>query len=232
MMLPFVVKLCSVVRQSAAYAHETLLAILAPPMCVRCNVALDRESVFCMHCLMRLQKVASYLLPITKNYAITVFAAAAYQDSVQTLICAKLQRRIAAARQLGILIWEQTDIANQQFDYIVPVPLHWRRYLERGYNQADEIARVLSTRSGKPVLHCLERTRATVTQAGLSADARAENVEDAFALKKRYAPVVRNARILLVDDVFTTGSTIHACARALRMKRPASIIAAVAGRVV
>lgn len=231
-MLPFVVKLCSAVRVSAAYLHETLLTILAPPACVRCNVALARESVFCVQCFARLPKVASYALPITKKYAVTVFAAAAYQDSVQTLICAKLQRRIAAARQLGILIWEQTDIQNQQFDYIVPVPLHWRRYLERGYNQADEIARVISKRSGKPVLQCLERIRATVTQAGLSADARAENVEDAFAVKKRYAPLVRNARILMVDDVFTTGSTIYACARALRIKRPVSIIAAVAARVV
>jgi ComF family protein len=232
MMLPFVVKCCHAVRVGAAYLHETMLTILAPPMCVRCNVGLDCESVLCASCLARFPKVASHTLAITKNYAVTVFAASAYQDSVQTLICAKLQRRIAAARQLGILIWEQTDISNQQFDYIVPVPLHWKRYLERGYNQADEIARVISTRSGKPVLNCIERIRATVTQAGLSADARAENVEDAFAIKKRYAPLVRNARILLVDDVFTTGSTIHACARALRMKRPASIIAAVAARVV
>lgn len=180
----------------------------------------------------RLSSVASYDLVITKNYSIVVFAAAAYQDIIQELICAKLQRKIYASRQLGILIWERSDIAVQQFDYIVPVPLHWRRFLERGYNQADEIARVLSQKSGKPVLRCLERVRATPTQAGLSAQARSENVDDAFAVKKRYAPVVRNARILLVDDVLTTGSTMRACVRALRMKRPSAITAAVAGRVV
>jgi ComF family protein len=232
MMLPFAAKVLNAAWRGAAFVHETILAILAPPCCARCRVALACESVFCVVCMVRFNKVTTYDLVITKNYSVAVFAAAAYQDTVQKLICAKLQRKIYAARQLGLLIWERTDIAAQQFDYIVPVPLHWQRYVERGYNQADEIARVLSAKSGKPVLRCLERVRATVTQAGLSADARSENVDDAFAVKKRYALVVRNARVLLVDDVFTTGSTMRACVRALRMKRPVTIVVAVAARVV
>jgi ComF family protein len=232
MMLHCAAKIIFYARSCISTLHEAILAFIAPACCARCKTLLEQESVLCASCTLRVQKVATYSLTITKRYSVTVFAAAAYNDIVQELIHAKLQRKIYAARLLGILIWEQTDLGNQQFDYIVPVPLHWRRYTQRGYNQADEIARALSMRSGKPVLHCLQRVRATVTQAGLSADQRAANVDDAFEVKERYAQLVRNARILLVDDVLTTGSTMRSCVRALRMKRPLSIVAAVAGRVI
>lgn len=232
MMQHFAAKLLNAARTVLSGTHNAILAFIAPAVCARCKTVLDEESVLCASCSVRLQKVASYPLAITKRYTVTVFAAAAYQDIVQELIHAKLHRRLYAARLLGILIWEHTDLATQAFDYIVPVPLHWRRYAQRGYNQADEIARVLSARSGKPVLHCLRRVRSTVTQAGLSAQQRSENVDDAFEVKERYALTVRNARILLVDDVLTTGSTMRSCVRALRMKRPLSITAAVAARVV
>jgi ComF family protein len=232
MMPHFAARILNAARTVFAILHETILAFIAPNVCARCKTMLEHESVLCASCNLRLQKVATHSLVITKQYSVTVFAAAAYNDIVQELIHAKLQRRIYAARLLGILIWEHTDLCNQQFDYIVPVPLHWQRYTQRGYNQADEIARALSARSGKPVLHCLHRVRATVTQAGLSAQERDKNVDDAFEVKERYVSMVRNARILLVDDVLTTGSTMRSCVRALRMKRPLSITAAVAARVV
>lgn len=232
MMLHCAAKIISYARSCIFAIHEAVLAFIAPACCARCKTMLEQESVLCISCTLSLRTVASYPLAVTKRYTVTVFAAAAYDGIVQELIHAKLQRRIYAARLLGILIWEQTDLCNQQFDYIVPVPLHWHRYTQRGYNQADEIARALSTRSGKPVLHCLQRIRATVTQAGLSAHERDKNVDDAFAVKERYAHRVRNARILLVDDVLTTGSTMRSCIRALRMKRPLNIVAAVAARVV
>jgi ComF family protein len=232
MMPHFAAKLLNAAQAILSAMHNAVLELIAPNVCARCKTMLEQETVLCTSCAMRVQKVATHSLVITKRYSVTVFAAAAYNDIVQELIHAKLQRRIYAARLLGILIWEHTDLCNQQFDYIVPVPLHWHRYTQRGYNQADEIARALSTRSGKPVLHCLQRIRATVTQAGLSAQERDKNVDDAFEVKKRYAHLVRNARILLVDDVLTTGSTMRSCVRALRMKRPLNITAAVAARVV
>ena len=231
-MFPSAAKLLHGIIYCLSWMHETLLAIVAPPVCARCKELLTKETVFCSVCVTCIQKVASYSLVITKRYAIVVFAASAYQDIVQELVRAKQQRKMYAARLLGILIWEQTDLCNQSFDYIVPVPLHWHRYAQRGYNHAHEIATVLSKKSGKPVLNCLKKVRVTAAQAGLSAQERIVNVEDAFEVIDRYVQSVSGAKILLVDDVLTTGSTMRACVRALRMKRPFLIIGVVAARVI
>ncbi|MBK8048422.1 MAG: ComF family protein [Anaerolineales bacterium] len=100
-----------------------------------------------------------------------------------------------------------------QIDVIVPVPLHSARRHERGYNQAELLATALSERVGIPCrAELLHRTRATRSQIGLSIDERKANVEDAFVA----SPQCNGLHILLVDDVYTTGSTLTACARAAR----------------
>jgi len=100
---------------------------------------------------------------------------------------------------------------DEAFDAIVPVPLHWRRRLQRGFNQAELLARALARRTGIPVSKALRRVRATPNQAGLSNSERRKNVTQAF----RCRPVAAK-RILLIDDVLTTGSTAAACALALK----------------
>lgn len=215
-----------------AAIHEAILSIIAPPVCAHCKKSLTHEEVLCTTCVTQVKKIATYELVITKHYAVKVFAAGAYQEILQELILAKKHRKMYAARLLGVLIWEHSDLPAQRFDYIVPVPLHWRRYAERGYNQAYEIACALSKKSGKPVLNCLHKMQATKAQATLPAAERGKNVEDVFVVAEKYAARVRGAKILIVDDVLTTGSTMRECVRALRMKRPSLIIAAVAARVV
>ena len=98
---------------------------------------------------------------------------------------------------------------------IVPVPLHRRRFAERGFNQAEQIAECLGVCLGKPVENLLRRTRYTEKQAGLKREARLKNVQSAFAISKSIYEV-KNKSVLLVDDVFTTGSTMQECARVLR----------------
>jgi len=107
-----------------------------------------------------------------------------------------------------------------EIDVVVPVPLYpWRRVV-RGFNQAERIASAL----GLPVVHAVARRHWTTPQAGLHAQARGRNVRDAFALAPRATSHgrrslrarVAGARVLLVDDVVTTGATLSACARVLR----------------
>ena len=100
---------------------------------------------------------------------------------------------------------------DEAFDAAVPVPLYWRRRLQRGFNQAELLARGLSRRTGIPVVRALGRLRPTPAQAGLSNSARRQNVSRAFR-----AHGVQGTRILLIDDVTTTGATAASCAAALK----------------
>ncbi len=102
-------------------------------------------------------------------------------------------------------------------DALVPVPLHPRRLLARRYNQAAEIARPLARRSGVAYLpDSLTRVRASTGQGGRSAAGRVSNVAGAFAVDPARRATVAGRRILLIDDVFTTGATVEACAEALQ----------------
>ena len=117
-------------------------------------------------------------------------------------------------------------------DLLVPVPLHRRRLIARRYNQAALLARALSRRTGLPVLlDGLWRTRATRPLGDLSAAARALQVDGAFALRPARAAAVLGRRVLLIDDVLTSGATSAACTRALLAAGAADVDVLVAARV-
>ena len=109
---------------------------------------------------------------------------------------------------------------------VVPVPLHWRRRWSRGYNQAEEVARGLAHALRLPLsAHALTRRRATEVQTHQSATARWDNVKGVFAARTPAA--VRGLRVLLIDDVLTTGATCHNAALALSAAGAAQVHAAV-----
>ena len=121
-----------------------------------------------------------------------------------------------------------------QSDLIVPVPLHRSRLWKRRYNQSAELARVLSRMGGLPVdPFVLLRSRATPSQGEMpSASARRRNVRGAFSVSTQRVSTIGGRRILLVDDVMTTGSTAHACAKALKRAGAASVYVLALARVV
>jgi competence protein ComFC len=110
----------------------------------------------------------------------------------------------------------------EHWDLIVPVPLHPAKQREREFNQAERLARRLGQATGIPVCrHALRRVRPTTSQTRLSREARAANVRQAFALHKPAG--IQGKRIVIVDDVFTTGATTSACARLLKQARAKSV---------
>lgn len=104
-------------------------------------------------------------------------------------------------------------------DLIAPVPLHWRRMIKRRYNQAGELAREVAKAAGRPeaaTLDLLVRTRRTPTQEGRSRGERFANVSGVIAVPPRRRALIEGRRVLLIDDVLTTGATLSACAEACR----------------
>jgi len=108
-------------------------------------------------------------------------------------------------------------LTAEQWDMIVPVPLHSSKLAEREFNQAERLAKCLSARTGLTVAaKALVRVKPTVTQTAMTRAERAENVRNAFAGHPKGAKLVVGKRVVLVDDVFTTGATTNACAKVLR----------------
>lgn len=103
---------------------------------------------------------------------------------------------------------------DERFDALVPMPLHWFKRWRRGFNQARLLAQLVSRRTGIPVVAAARRLRSTAPQAGLSNAQRRRNVSGAFAVRRGVR--LAGLRLLLVDDVFTTGATASACAAALK----------------
>ncbi len=125
------------------------------------------------------------------------------------------------------LVLKQDPILTQS-ELIVPVPLFWLKKMRRGYNQAQILAEAVSRETGIPVLDGLRRTRFTRTQTRLSDKRRTGNVQGAFDV--RWPDAVAGKKILLVDDVMTTGATIQECARTLKeagADRVYSLVAAI-----
>ena len=121
--------------------------------------------------------------------------------------------RARAAHLAPLLVPLLDQLHRHPALHLVPVPLSVSRRHERGYNQAEELARRLSVARDRPIATALERVRATRPQVGLARTARRENVRDAFAWR---GPALDDASLLLVDDVLTTGATADECAAALK----------------
>ena len=111
---------------------------------------------------------------------------------------------------------------DEAFDCVTPVPLHWRKRWQRGFNQADLLARWIAWRTGIPRTRLLRRLRFTASQSSLSNTSRRRNVSAAFACRRPDRAVGR--KILLIDDVMTTGSTAAACALALKRAGAARVV--------
>ncbi len=208
-----------------------LKQLIIPTFCAACGIFFTDDRVLCMECRARIRPIVSHQLTITRTKSITVHAVGAYDQPLVSLILAKSSGKRTVAHQLGCLTWQQSAVAHLSFDYVVPVPLHWSRYAWRGYNQADEMARVISHKSGKPIAHLLKRTKRTPFQSYFQGEARIQNVQGAFQLqavdKERY----KNKRLLLIDDVMTSGATLEQSARELFKLRPDCITALVVARV-
>jgi ComF family protein len=134
-------------------------------------------------------------------------------------------------RPLGNLL-ARALARNEHYDLVTPVPLHWHRRWQRGFNQAELLARDIARRAGIGFTPTLRRVRSTSAQAGLSNTARRRNVAAAFACRRSLrAAALRGKRVLLIDDVMTTGSTAAACARVLKQAGAARVALLTVARV-
>jgi ComF family protein len=201
------------------------ITFLDKPWCVRCGTPFSYpayEDMECPACLARppaferarsafVYDAQSRPLVLTLKHAGRTDALAAYGRWMAR----------AGAELLG------------EADALIPVPLHSGRLRKRRFNQSLLLARSISKASGVPVAaHVLARVRPTSTQGGLSAKGRARNVAGAFKVRPRLGAQVAGRRLVVIDDVHTTGATLSACARALKRAGAENVTAITLARVV
>jgi ComF family protein len=162
-------------------------------------------------------------------------AAVRYDEVARALVHAlKYGDRLDLAPTMGRWMARAGRELLQDCDALVPVPLHWRRLWARRFNQSAALAQVIAAdRSGIAVAHsALARIKSTLQQVGLSKSQRAENVQGAFRVPTERRSEVAGRRLILVDDVMTSGATAEACARALLRAGAARVDVLVFARVV
>ncbi|HEV2199811.1 MAG TPA: ComF family protein [Bryobacteraceae bacterium] len=164
-----------------------------------------------------------------------VYSYGSYEGTLRTLIhLFKYGKTHTLARPLGEMLARAVP-REERFDAVVPLPLHWRRRWERGFNQSELLAKEIARRWNAPVVKAVRRVKATAPQAGLTNAKRRANMSGAFSARpSRFRGILgrrfffaksfsfgkdmplKGARVLLIDDVLTTGATAAACARALK----------------
>jgi ComF family protein len=238
-----------------AWAHAARLAldIALPTLCVACREPVDGEGV-CAACWAKLSFIAPPYCPrlgipfvydpgpeLLSMEAIAnppayqrARAAVRYDDVARTLVHAlKYQDRTDLAPAMGRWMARAGHELLGEADALVPVPLHWRRGWSRRYNQSGALARVIERQSGvRLASEALRRVRPTAQQIGLSRSQRASNVQGAFKVAADRQADIAGRRVILVDDVLTSGATVDACARALLRAKAASVDVLVFARVV
>jgi ComF family protein len=231
---------------------RALASLFYPALCVVCSSDVDRHEYLCENCQNRAPRItAPFCAKCSEPFSGAI---------TQAFSCANCEHRIlhfdsavAAYRSRGLvrkLVHEfkygrhrhlryplagwlgeamiDPRLRGLHFDAIVPVPLHPARERERGFNQATLLAELLSGQIAVPLRPVLERIRFTKTQTAHDRAERMENLRDAFRLRKKAD--VRQLRLLLIDDILTTGSTLSECARVLKEAGAISVHAATAAR--
>ncbi len=215
------------IKREAQASLRDFAGLLYPELCCGCGCRLDeQEEQICLHCLHDLPRTKYHLdakNPIEQMFwgeekvkAATAWLTFRKASPVQGIMH---QLKYGGREDLGLQLGERFAadlIGDAQWDYdaLVPVPLHPQRQAARGYNQAEVLARGMAKLTGLPVLeNALFRRTANATQTKRSRWERWANVESIFGCQA--ATALEGKRILLVDDVITTGSTLSSCAREL-----------------
>ncbi len=210
-----------------AQCAQLTKSFLVPSFCVHCKDWLEQPTILCISCRALIHPIVSARVEVNSAITMTVFAASKYQDPLKSIILAKGRFDCLASKYMGQLLWELTAVRHASFDYIVPIPLHWRRFAYRGYNQATLMACEVAKKSQQPMIELIRRKQYTVFQSVLTTSERKDNVKNAFVLQQGDLSEYQGKHFLLVDDLMTTGATLKAAATCLLPLKPASITAVV-----
>ena len=202
---------------------EGKLSRIVPPFCAKCSEPFDGAITNPFSCASCSHRVLYFDAAVSayRSRGIIRQVILNFKYGRQAHLCHLVARWLIASL-------DDSRIREPAFDAIIPVPLHPAKQRERGFNQAALLADRVAPCLGIPVRPVLQRIRFTTTQTAFDRAERIQNLRHAFRLRRNGD--VRNLRVLLIDDVLTTGSTLSECARVLKENGAHSVYAATAAR--
>jgi ComF family protein len=228
--------------------------LILPPQCLACGQPITREGALCVSCWATLRLIERPFCeclgtPFAYELGAGALSAEAIADPPPFGRCRAVAAYDDIARQLvhGLKYRDRLDLAGwmagwmlragsdvvADAELVVPVPMHRRRLWSRRFNQSAALTQAIAQGSGKPAaMLALQRIRPTRQQVGLTATERDKNVRGAFRVPDSERVAIAGRRLLLVDDVFTTGATVKAATRALLRGGATSVDVLVFARVV
>lgn len=202
---------------------NSLLDLIYPRKCTFCRRIMDEQPGYtCPDCREKLPY--NFDKPLRTKRGLTCYAPLIYKDEVKAALRRyKFGNLPAYSRTFGELMAEHIAESNACFDVITWVPLGRKKLRKRGYDQALLLAQVVGEKSGRPVEGLLKKTGSNSTQSLITdPNKRRENVSGVYSLKKGAA--VEGRRILLIDDIVTTGSTLSECVGVLEAAGAGSVV--------
>lgn len=213
-----------------------LLDLLFPPQCLNCKIRVPEHGTLCVSCWQQIRFISDPLCaccgvpfdydigngalcagcinktpPYSKARAIFCYD----EHSNKLITSLKYADQTQLAKVYGKWLVRAEDIIADS-DIIIPVPMHYLRFVKRRFNQSALISLYLSKNIKiKTIPDAIKRIRKTKPQAGLTRSQRDKNVKNVFIIEKKYLPIIKGKNILLIDDVMTTGATINQCTKIL-----------------
>jgi len=219
---------------------DAILDILFPPLCLNCRKYLgesEKPSLLCDSCSNSIVINRSVLKISDPDF--TLAAAGDYRnEALKNLIhYFKYQGFLSAAGVLGKIIISHLEKSGLAHEFnedwlVIPMPLHRSRLRQRGFNQSEKLAEIISRRFNLRLeKNLLQRRKNTLPQITFKTDReRLENIKDAFSINKKWGEKIRGRNVIMVDDVFTSGATVSEAVKILRRAGARKIIALVAAR--
>lgn len=203
-----------------------LLDLIFPKFCVSCG------KLYTLICATCYEKIDFFSLPIELKleslFLTSVQACAVYRPPISPLIHSFKYKSV---KKIGVILGRMMyqSIPLPSHSIVTAIPLHPRKQKQRGYNQAEVIAQEISKLTNIPFLPLLQRVKHTPSQSSMTdRQQRLNQLTGVFIVNPKYQPQIAGQQVLLIDDVFTTGSTLNECAKVLIKERAKQVFAVTA----
>lgn len=209
---------------------EKILEIIYPKKCVFCNTI--NEEYACKKCKIKLEYICANdkLEKVKDKYFDYIISSYHYIDLIRNKILEfKFNNKKYLYKALSEELIRKLQRYSDLFDYIIYVPVSLKRYMKRGYNQSELIAKSISQELNKPLIKfCLLKIRNNKKQSDLKIEERFKNVKNVYKVINKSK--ILGKRILLIDDIYTTGATVNECSKVLKQAGVIEVLVATIAR--